>query len=388
VSWNHQRSPFGITQNNDPSIIDAGGYVCGSSASPYYYNTDDWAMRRYTAAGDDLGNPYGFEGVDYATRYFRYGNLAQARGPYTITCYAFSIPSSSILDFEYLIELTHTDVQVDSSFTPFSPHSLALDAGINDTASNDLVVAFFMPMTYYLTPQFRYSPGCSNAPGDTRECYYAFTDCGTPEPTTPSDLGSPNAAKLIEVLGPLWWPGHSPCCSPDGSCRLAVLGQGCVAPDIWHPEWVTCIPNPCPLPGPCCDPATEACTIVQLADCVSPLVWVPSLPECSPTACAILGVNGAHAAGRLSLRIAPSPSAGPVHISCRLPEAGTLRLQIFSPSGTMVRRLEAVNRPAGEHETIWDGLDDAGHPVPSGVYWIRAETRAGSVTEKVVLARE
>jgi hypothetical protein len=35
----------------------------------------------------------------------------------------------------------------------------------------------------------------------------------------------------------------------------------------------------------------------------------------------------------------------------------------------------------------WDGRDDAGQALPSGVYWARMETAAGRVMGTVVLAK-
>lgn len=39
------------------------------------------------------------------------------------------------------------------------------------------------------------------------------------------------------------------CCAPDGSCTMTAQGD-CAAPSVWHGEWTSCNPNPCPQPVP------------------------------------------------------------------------------------------------------------------------------------------
>jgi flagellar hook assembly protein FlgD len=53
----------------------------------------------------------------------------------------------------------------------------------------------------------------------------------------------------------------------------------------------------------------------------------------------------------------------------------------------VVRRLAEGQRPAGAFSTPWDGRDDNGREMPTGVYFARVVTGEGMVTGKVVLAR-
>ena len=43
--------------------------------------------------------------------------------------------------------------------------------------------------------------------------------------------------------------------------------------------------------------------------------------------------------------------------------------------------------PAGDHAVIWNGLDEAGRPVSSGVYLYRLEAAGAGVTRKMTLLR-
>ena len=64
-----------------------------------------------------------------------------------------------------------------------------------------------------------------------------------------------------------------------------------------------------------------------------------------------------------------------------------VRLIIYNTRGQRVRRLIAGHHSPGLHDVRWDGRDDAGEPVASGMYLCRLE--AGSVrdTRKMVLLR-
>jgi len=39
------------------------------------------------------------------------------------------------------------------------------------------------------------------------------------------------------------------CCAPEGTCLLTIEVE-CHPPDVWHGEWTSCEPNPCPPPTP------------------------------------------------------------------------------------------------------------------------------------------
>ncbi|MBU0719366.1 MAG: hypothetical protein KJ749_14055, partial [Planctomycetes bacterium] len=51
------------------------------------------------------------------------------------------------------------------------------------------------------------------------------------------------------------------------------------------------------------------------------------------------------------------------------------------------RRLVSAAQNAGVYEVRWDGRDDAGHPVASGVYYYRLEAGDQAMTEKMILLK-
>ncbi|MBN1999520.1 T9SS type A sorting domain-containing protein, partial [candidate division KSB1 bacterium] len=68
----------------------------------------------------------------------------------------------------------------------------------------------------------------------------------------------------------------------------------------------------------------------------------------------------------------PNPFNNSTEIQYTLPQAATVTLQIFDITGRLVRTLENTRYyEAGEHRTVWDGRDDTGQVVASGVYYCR-----------------
>ena len=83
----------------------------------------------------------------------------------------------------------------------------------------------------------------------------------------------------------------------------------------------------------------------------------------------------------------PNPFNPQTLISFDMPAAGNARLEIYSLAGKRVATLVSGEVGAGRHEEVWYGRDDAGRPVPSGVYFYRLETREFSDSKRMVLLK-
>jgi hypothetical protein len=78
-----------------------------------------------------------------------------------------------------------------------------------------------------------------------------------------------------------------------------------------------------------------------------------------------------------------NPVPGEAVIAYVLPKAIRVRLRIYDPSGRLVRTLADGHAEAGERTAVWDGRDERGHAVPSGVYFCRLD--AGEETRRLKL---
>ena len=76
---------------------------------------------------------------------------------------------------------------------------------------------------------------------------------------------------------------------------------------------------------------------------------------------------------------APNPFNPVTTIHYALPASAAAKLEIFRVDGGLVRTLVDRALPAGRHQAVWDGRDDHGRQVASGMYVYRF--RAGSFTE-------
>ena len=85
--------------------------------------------------------------------------------------------------------------------------------------------------------------------------------------------------------------------------------------------------------------------------------------------------------------VQPNPFNPRTAISYRLASAGRVGLAVYDVQGRRVRRLLDETRPAGIGSCEWDGTNDRGQALPSGVYLVRLETAAGNDRRAVTLLK-
>jgi len=64
----------------------------------------------------------------------------------------------------------------------------------------------------------------------------------------------------------------------------------------------------------------------------------------------------------------PNPFNSETVIRYQLPASGNVELSIYNGIGQKIRTLLNSSQPSGNHSTTWDGKDDWGNPVSSGIY--------------------
>ena len=84
---------------------------------------------------------------------------------------------------------------------------------------------------------------------------------------------------------------------------------------------------------------------------------------------------------------APNPFNSQTILSYFLPKSGMVRLELFSVTGQRVAVLRQGPQQAGYHRLHWDGRDDEGRPLASGIYFYRLKTTNGILTRKFTLLR-
>jgi hypothetical protein len=107
------------------------------------------------------------------------------------------------------------------------------------------------------------------------------------------------------------------------------------------------------------------------------LGWLDSLPTAADG-----GVPGI-----AMLSNYPNPFNPTTTIRYAISSAQNITLGVFDVRGRLVRSLGAGAKGAGPHQTVWDGHDDHGRPVASGVYYVRLAGDRETLTRKIVLLK-
>ncbi|MCF8367967.1 MAG: T9SS type A sorting domain-containing protein [Bacteroidales bacterium] len=83
----------------------------------------------------------------------------------------------------------------------------------------------------------------------------------------------------------------------------------------------------------------------------------------------------------------PNPFYASTRISFTLPEQDHALLNIYNAKGQLVRNLYNGWQGKGSHTVEWDGLNEAGNPAKSGVYFYRLQTENVVETRKMFMLR-
>jgi hypothetical protein len=83
----------------------------------------------------------------------------------------------------------------------------------------------------------------------------------------------------------------------------------------------------------------------------------------------------------------PNPFRREAWVLFTLARPGTVRLEVRDVAGRRVRTLLEGPLAAGPRTVAWDGADDAGEPLPSGVYFVHVRAGTETLLRKLVLRR-
>jgi len=83
----------------------------------------------------------------------------------------------------------------------------------------------------------------------------------------------------------------------------------------------------------------------------------------------------------------PNPFNPETTIKLAVHEAGQVTLDIYNVRGQKIRSLINGHLDAGNHDIVWNGIDDKGNSVGSGVYFYNMKFGKYSSTKKMILMK-
>jgi flagellar hook assembly protein FlgD len=83
----------------------------------------------------------------------------------------------------------------------------------------------------------------------------------------------------------------------------------------------------------------------------------------------------------------PNPFNHETIIKFSLPQQNDIKLMIFDISGQLIRNLSESTYNAGIHSVQWDGRDNAGKVVASGIYIVRMNSRNRQFSHRILLSK-
>jgi hypothetical protein len=89
----------------------------------------------------------------------------------------------------------------------------------------------------------------------------------------------------------------------------------------------------------------------------------------------------------LRLTAYPNPSSRETCINFGTDKGGPVQAVVYDLAGRRIRRLSDGTFVAGDHQLQWNGCDDVGREVPTGVYLVRVTTETGRDTVRFAVIR-
>ena len=83
----------------------------------------------------------------------------------------------------------------------------------------------------------------------------------------------------------------------------------------------------------------------------------------------------------------PNPFNQGTSLTFTLPQPEHIRLEIYDSRGALVRLLQAGLVDAGQHRLFWDGRDEHGADLASGVYFCQLHGAGQAARHKLLLLR-
>ncbi len=115
--------------------------------------------------------------------------------------------------------------------------------------------------------------------------------------------------------------------------------------------------------------------------------WIDNVRACPEGGAAVADpATSAPVRAQLEQNV-PNPLNPTTTIAFTLESASNALLAVYDVQGRLVRTLLDSSLPSGRHEVSWNGLDERGQRVPSGLYLYRLEAGSFSATRRMIVLK-
>jgi hypothetical protein len=84
------------------------------------------------------------------------------------------------------------------------------------------------------------------------------------------------------------------------------------------------------------------------------------------------------------LKVYPNPSSDLVYIRYQIAKEKQVSLNIYNIAGQLVKTMMPGVRSPGQYEVLWNGRDEAGRKLSSGIYFVAMKAGDLSLTSKML----
>ncbi|MGB3093420.1 MAG: FlgD immunoglobulin-like domain containing protein [Candidatus Zixiibacteriota bacterium] len=202
---------------------------------------------------------------------------------------------------------------------------------------------------------------------------------------------------LVQVLAPTdaWSIPQGACCYPDGTCANEQYQAQCEAEGgTYMGDLTICVQVECEpqAQGACCYPDGSCVDDQYQAQCETDGgTYMGDLTSCAQVQCGNEvrdETGGREKPSEFALfQNHPNPFNQATKIEFTLVKSGFVSLSIYDLLGRKVRTLASEHLPSGYKSVLWDGKNDSGEDVASGIYFYQLGVRDYSETKTLVLLK-
>ena len=192
----------------------------------------------------------------------------------------------------------------------------------------------------------------------------------------------------------VWSTAQGACCYPDGSCANDILQATCEADGgTFMGDGTDCADVDCgPYMGACCYADGSCGDDLTQAECLGQGgIYMGDGTQCTGVDCGNEvkdETGGREKPSEFTLfQNHPNPFNQTTKIEFTLAKSGFVTLTIYDLLGRKLRTLVSEPVSAGYKSVLWDGKNDSGKNVASGVYFYRLKAGDSSETKTLVLLK-